>query len=95
VILAGLPAACRRKGLTQLQTLLALSGFNHPVIDYRKLTGEFATASAVAAVMAVKFLQEGQVPKLLCDDKPGELGAKGVLIIGTGDVITAMEVMPQ
>ncbi|MGB5749691.1 MAG: beta-ketoacyl synthase N-terminal-like domain-containing protein [Desulfobacterales bacterium] len=95
VILAGLPAACRRKGVTQLQTLLALTGFNHPVIDYRKLTGEFATASAVAAVMAVKFLQEGQVPEPLCEDKPGELGAKGALIIGTGDVITAMEVMPQ
>ena len=95
VILAGLPAACRRKGVIQLQTLLALTGFHHPVIDYRKLTGEFATASAVAAVMAVKFLQEGHVPRLLCDDKPGEFGAKGVLIIGTGDVVTAMEVMPQ
>ena len=95
VILAGLPAACRRKGVTQLQTLLALTGFNHPVIDYRKLTGEFATASAVAAVMAVKFLQEGQIPEPLCEGKPGELGAKGALIIGTGDFITAMEVMPQ
>jgi 3-oxoacyl-[acyl-carrier-protein] synthase-1/3-oxoacyl-[acyl-carrier-protein] synthase II len=95
VILAGLPAACRREGEVQLQTLLALSGFNHPVIDYRKLTGEFASASAVAAVMAVKFLQEGQIPEPLCEDKPGELGPKGALIIGTGDFITAMEVMPQ
>jgi len=95
VILAGLPAACRSKGEIQLQTLLMQTGFNHPVIDYRKLTGEFASASAVAAVMAVKFLQEGQIPEPLCEDKPVELGAKGVLIIGTGDFITAVEVMPQ
>ena len=65
------------------------------MIDYRKLTGEFASASAVAAVMAVKFLQEGHIPEPLCDDKPAELGAKGALIIGTGEYITAMEVMPQ
>ena len=95
VILAGLPAACRSEGEIQLQTLLALTGFNHPVIDYRKLTGEFASASAVAAVMAVNFLQKGQIPEPLCEDKPVELGEKGALIIGTGDFITAMEVMPQ
>jgi 3-oxoacyl-(acyl-carrier-protein) synthase len=95
VILAGLPAACRSKGEIQLQTLLALTGYNHPVIDYRKLTGEFASASAVAAVMAVKFLQQGQIPGPLCRDKPGKLGTKGALIIGTGDFVTAMEVMPQ
>lgn len=95
VILAGLPAACRREGEIQLQTLLAITGFNHPVIDYRKLTGEFASASAVAAVMAEKFLEGGQIPEALCDNKPGQLGAKGALVIGTGDFVTAMEVMPQ
>lgn len=95
VILAGLPAACRSEGEIQLQTLLAITGFNHPVIDYRKLTGEFASASAVAAVMAEKFLEGGQIPEALCDNKPGQLGAKGALVIGTGDFVTAMEVMPQ
>jgi len=95
VILAGLPAACRREGEIQLQTLLAITGFNQPVIDYRKLTGEFASASAVAAVMAENFLEGGQIPVALCDNKPGQLGAKGALVIGTGDFITAMEVMPQ
>jgi 3-oxoacyl-[acyl-carrier-protein] synthase-1/3-oxoacyl-[acyl-carrier-protein] synthase II len=95
VILAGLPAGCRSEGEIQLQNLLALTGFNHPVIDYRKLTGEFASASAVAAVMAVNFLQKGQIPEPFCKDKPVELGEKGALIIGTGDFITAMEVMPQ
>jgi 3-oxoacyl-(acyl-carrier-protein) synthase len=95
VILAGLPAACRRDGENQLQKLMALTGFHHPVIDYRKFTGEFAAASAVAAVMAVKFLQAGRIPAPLCGGKPAALGTKGALIIGTGDFITAMEVMPQ
>ena len=95
VILAGLPSASRREGEIQLQTLLAQTGFNHPVIDYRKLTGEFASASAVAAVIAVNFLQDRKIPGPLCGDKHGELGAKGALILGTGDFITAVEVMPQ
>jgi 3-oxoacyl-[acyl-carrier-protein] synthase-1/3-oxoacyl-[acyl-carrier-protein] synthase II len=94
VILAGLPAVCRSKGEIQLQTLLAHTGFIHPVIDYRKLTGEFASASAVAAVMAVNFLINHHIPEPFCKDKPVDLGEKGVLIIGTGDVITAVEVMP-
>ena len=95
VILAGFPADCRSKGEIQLQTLLTLTGFIHPVIDYRKLTGEFASASAVAAVMAVNFLQKGQIPGPLCKGNPVELGEKGALIIGTGNYITAIEVMPQ
>jgi 3-oxoacyl-[acyl-carrier-protein] synthase-1/3-oxoacyl-[acyl-carrier-protein] synthase II len=95
MILAGIPAACRNEGKIQLQTLLSLTGYHHPVIDYRKVTGEFASASAVAAVMAVKFLQEASIPKSLCQDKQVDLSAKGALIIGTGGFITAMEVMPQ
>ena len=95
MILAGLPAACRREGEIQLQALLALTGYDQPVIDYRKLSGEFASASAVAAVMAEKFLEQGQIPEALADNRPGHLGPKGALIIGTGDFVTAMEVMPQ
>jgi 3-oxoacyl-[acyl-carrier-protein] synthase-1/3-oxoacyl-[acyl-carrier-protein] synthase II len=95
MILAGIPAACRRESKIQLQTLLELSGYHHPVIDYRKLTGEFASASAVAAVMAVTFLKEGKIPAALCQGKQMDLGAKGALIIGTGDFITAVEVMLQ
>jgi len=95
MIMAGIPAACRSKGKTQLQTLLSITGYNHPVIDYRKITGEFASASAVAAVMAIKFLQKASIPKSLCRDKQVDLSKKGALIIGTGDYVTAMEVMPQ
>lgn len=95
VILAGIPAACRHEGEMQLKNLVSQSGFTSPVIDYRKITGEYASASAVAAAMAVKFLQNGKIPEALCRDKPADLGQKGALIIGTGSFITALEVMPK
>jgi 3-oxoacyl-[acyl-carrier-protein] synthase-1/3-oxoacyl-[acyl-carrier-protein] synthase II len=95
VILAGIPAACRHEGEMQLKKLVSLSGFIHPVIDYRKITGEYASASAVAAAMTVQFLQNGKIPEALCRDKPADLCQKGALIIGTGSFITALEVMPK
>jgi len=95
LILAGIPAACRHEGEMQLKNLVSLSGFTSPVIDYRKITGEYASASAVAAAIAVKFLQNGKIPEALCRDKPAGLGQKGALIIGTGSFITALEVMPK
>jgi len=91
-LLAGIPAGCRREGEKQLQTFLSLSGFKNPVIDYRKMIGEFASASAVAAVMAAKFLEKGEIPGPLCDGRSVRLNGKGVLVIGLGKFITAMEV---
>jgi 3-oxoacyl-[acyl-carrier-protein] synthase-1/3-oxoacyl-[acyl-carrier-protein] synthase II len=95
MILAGIPAACRHEGEMQLNNLVSLSGFTPPVIDYRKITGEHASASAVAAAMAVRFLQNGKIPEALCRDKSADINQKGVLIIGTGRFITALEVMPK
>jgi 3-oxoacyl-[acyl-carrier-protein] synthase-1/3-oxoacyl-[acyl-carrier-protein] synthase II len=93
VILAGLPASCRRKAENQLKTLLEKSGFNGAVVDYRKYTGEFASASAVAVVMAVDLLLNGRIPASLVNGAAELLGAKGVLVVGMGDYITAIEVM--
>jgi len=93
VILAGLPAGCRRTAAIQLKTLLDMTGFSGVVIDYRKFTGEFASASAVAVVMAVDFLRKGNIPSPLCDGSEAVLGIKGVLVIGLGDYFTAIEVM--
>jgi 3-oxoacyl-[acyl-carrier-protein] synthase-1/3-oxoacyl-[acyl-carrier-protein] synthase II len=95
MILAGMPLACRSESEIQLQTLLKLTGYQHPVIDYRRQTGEHASASAVAAVMAVTFLQEGKIPARFCQGEPGDLQEKGALIIGTGEFITAVEVMTR
>jgi 3-oxoacyl-[acyl-carrier-protein] synthase-1/3-oxoacyl-[acyl-carrier-protein] synthase II len=63
------------------------------VIDYRKIIGEFASASAVAAVLAVKFMQDGKIPGSLLNGTALHLNQKGALIIGLGGFITAMEVV--
>ncbi|MCP4578456.1 MAG: 3-oxoacyl-ACP synthase, partial [Deltaproteobacteria bacterium] len=95
MLLLGIPAAFREKGDKQLREFLSLAGFEKPVIDYRKLTGEFASASAVAAVMAVSFLKDRTVPGRFFGGKDLLLNGKGVLVMGLGNFITAMEVMSQ
>ncbi|NNL75610.1 MAG: 3-oxoacyl-ACP synthase [Desulfobacterales bacterium] len=95
VLLAGIPAACRGDGAIQLQNILSETGYKNPVIDYRRITGEFASASAVAAVMAANFIQDGKVPQPLCDGDAFPVSHKGAIIIGMGKFITAMEIVPQ
>ena len=92
-MLAGIPASCRSDGTGQLQRFLSFTGYKKPVINYRKIIGEFASASAVAAVMAAKFLEEGKIPGPLINGDVLHLSEKGVLIVGLGDFVTAIEVM--
>jgi 3-oxoacyl-(acyl-carrier-protein) synthase len=80
MILAGIPAADAKNGEEQLDNFMRKTGLDIPVIHYRKFTGEFASASGVAAVMAVHLLEEGVV-------KPD----KKILVLGFGKYITAME----
>jgi 3-oxoacyl-[acyl-carrier-protein] synthase-1/3-oxoacyl-[acyl-carrier-protein] synthase II len=70
-----------------------VTGFKGAVIDYRKVTGEFATASAVAVVMAVDFVKEGRIPEPFCRQKDVTLMPRGALVVGLGDSVTAVEVM--
>nr|MBF0221414.1 hypothetical protein [Desulfobulbaceae bacterium] len=91
VLMVGIPAAFRKEGDRQLAQFMELSGFTGPVIDYRQLTGEFASASAVAAVMALEFLEKGALPKELAGGSQRSFEQKGVLVLGFGQFITAME----
>lgn len=91
-VLAGIPAAHREPGRRQLEAFLAATGFSGPVIDYRRATGEFASASAAAAVLAVEMIRSGTVP--LPNGNPQALDGRGILILGFGPYLTAMEVMP-
>ena len=93
VIMAGLPAGCRETAERQLTRLLKMSGYKGVVVDYRKYTGEFASSSAVAAVLAVEMLMNGRLPAALGSGKEVNLGSKGILVAGFGDCMTAMEVM--
>ncbi len=68
-----------------------MTGFAGPVIDYRKLTGEFASASAVATIIAVRFLEKGAIPGPLCGGNDYDLHERGGLVLGLGRFVTAME----
>jgi len=108
VLFAGMPLGCRKKSENQLSLFLSLNDFESPVVDYRKLTGEFASASAVAAVIAAKWVESGQIPETIsgsqfdngsfkmgyCSETSVDLSGKGILIVGFGHFITAMEVTP-
>ena len=91
VLFVGIPYVCRKQGEEQLQAFVSLTGFAGPVIDYRKLTGEFASASAVATIIAVRFLEKGAIPGPLCGGNDYDLHERGGLVLGLGRFVTAME----
>ena len=94
VILSGIPAAQREMGEGQLNEFLSMTGYAYPVINYRRLIGEFASASAVAAVLAVSFVKAGVVPGNIYHQSPVPLRGQGVLVLGFGNYVTAVEIRP-
>jgi 3-oxoacyl-[acyl-carrier-protein] synthase-1/3-oxoacyl-[acyl-carrier-protein] synthase II len=92
-LLVGIPAADRRWAGPRLAQLLERSGFSGPVIDYRRLTGEYAAAAATAAVLAVKLVRDQVVPAALAGGG-ADLALEGrrILLLGLGQKITATEV---
>jgi 3-oxoacyl-(acyl-carrier-protein) synthase len=87
LILAGIPAARRALGDTQLDRFLNLTGYTGKVVDYRRLTGEFATAASVATVFAAGLVSGD------CALPPGPIAAlTAVLVLGLGSTLTAIEV---
>lgn len=91
-IYAGMPAAFRQTGERQLRQFTERTGTQAPVIDYRKYTGEFAAASAVAVCLAVQSLREGRIPAALPGGKAAALKKNRILVLGTGHYLTAIEV---
>ena len=92
VILAGIPLAYRKRGQRQLKLFLDLTGCRCPIIDYRRMIGEFASASAVAAVLATMFKKTGKIPESLSGTADGSLVGKEVLVLGFGKFVTAMKI---
>lgn len=84
MVLAGIPAASEEEGEQQLDRFMALTGIDVPVIHYRKFTGEFASASAVAAVMGVQLLESGEIP-----------AGKQVYVVGFGKMLSAVTLAMQ
>ena len=96
LIMAGLPGAQRADAQRQLDQFIALSGFRGEVLDYRRLTGEYATSSAVATVFAVSLvaagITAGKDPVLERAPENTAPHARNILILGLGSVVTAIEV---
>jgi 3-oxoacyl-[acyl-carrier-protein] synthase-1/3-oxoacyl-[acyl-carrier-protein] synthase II len=89
----GIPGGCRSESEKQLQVFLSCSGFENPVIDFRKTIGEFAAASAVAAAVAAQFMMDNEIPGPICNGRSQPLNGKGALILGLGKLVTAMEII--
>jgi 3-oxoacyl-[acyl-carrier-protein] synthase-1/3-oxoacyl-[acyl-carrier-protein] synthase II len=90
-ILAGIPGGYFAQGSSQLQRFVHLVGTPLPVWRYREHVGEFASSSAVAAVLASSFITAGKVPGPLFDTgdillRPGQ----NILVLGTGPTLSAM-----
>jgi 3-oxoacyl-(acyl-carrier-protein) synthase len=88
LVLVGLPAACRELARTQLAAWRTATGYEGPLIDYRRQTGDFATAAALATVWAAA-LKDPRRPDTAAD--PSD---KGILILNLGTVVSALEVAP-
>lgn len=94
LIMAGLPAVQRAEGQKQLDQFLKLTGFQGDVLDYRPLTGEYATSAAVATVFAVSRVNAGRIARPAAEPDKSTPEARAVLILGLGSVVTAIEVVP-
>lgn len=91
-VFAGLPAGDRSGGEARLERFRRETALSAPVVDYRRLTGEFAGASAVAAVLAVETVRRGALPPALAGGKDPRLEGKGILLLALGECIAAVEV---
>ena len=94
-VLAGIPARFRDQGQQQLTDFIRQSGFSGPVIDYRGFVGEFASASAVATVLAARFVKRRKIPGGVWGTADVDLKGKGILVLGLGGYITAVCVNGQ
>ncbi|MFP3911054.1 MAG: beta-ketoacyl synthase N-terminal-like domain-containing protein [Desulfobacteraceae bacterium] len=93
-ILAGIPGAHEGPGQVQLKAFCSDAGFTGPAIHYRRFMGEFASASAAAAALGVVFTRNGNIPAGFVGKADYRLDGKGILLMGLGPCITAVEIIP-
>jgi 3-oxoacyl-[acyl-carrier-protein] synthase-1/3-oxoacyl-[acyl-carrier-protein] synthase II len=94
-IFVGIPFAEQALGKRQLEGFLRATHFSGPVVDYRRLTGQYASASATAAVWAVDCVARGALPSQDDESPPRTtLKKQGILLLGLGQKIAAVGVLP-
>jgi 3-oxoacyl-[acyl-carrier-protein] synthase-1/3-oxoacyl-[acyl-carrier-protein] synthase II len=91
-VMVGIPAGFREQGEGQLRAFLCLSNFTGPVMDYRKFTGEFASATAVATALAASFCRNGNIPSGFFNaiHRTIPTAKKEILVLGLGKSVTAI-----
>ncbi len=91
LVLADIPQ--RRRDQGRLRELLRQAGIDAPLADCRRLCGEFASASAVAAVLAVAAFAGGAIPAGLVAKEPMPFDrTRGrILLLGLGETFSAVE----
>jgi 3-oxoacyl-[acyl-carrier-protein] synthase-1/3-oxoacyl-[acyl-carrier-protein] synthase II len=94
-ILAGLPVYGCTQAAERLADFVSQSHFSGPVIDYRHILGQFGTASAVAAVLAVQMVRQNLIPAPFTGDSDVPLKGKGILMLGLGTYLSAVRIAPQ
>jgi 3-oxoacyl-(acyl-carrier-protein) synthase len=92
-VFAGMPAGDRAKCEKQVSEIISAADFNCPIIDFRKFIGEFGSSTAAAAALAVKLVQNGKIPDYLSAGMESSLNGKGILLLGLGSFLTAIEVL--
>ncbi len=92
LVLAGIPASMQELGEAQLKKFIALTKLFAPVIPYRQLTGQFGSASAVAATLAASCIDAEHIPGSLVEGSDITIyPTDKILVLGLGKYITAME----
>ncbi len=94
VVLAGIPADQQTAARAQIDKVVSGCRIAAPVLDYRRWIGQFATASAAAAAMACRWIGQGRIPDALCAGGGSLSGGRGILLLGLGDSISAVEIFP-
>jgi 3-oxoacyl-[acyl-carrier-protein] synthase-1/3-oxoacyl-[acyl-carrier-protein] synthase II len=92
-VFAGMPAEDRTICEKQLSEIISAAHINCPIIDFRKFTGEFGSATATAAALAVDLVRSGKIPGYLSGGAESSLNGKGILLLGLGSFLTAIEVL--
>ena len=92
-VFAGMPAGERANCEKQVSEIISAAGLHCPIIDFRKFTGEFGSATAAAAALAVRLVRNGKIPGILSGDMESSLNGKGILLLGLGSFLTAIEVL--
>lgn len=93
VVFAGMPASDRDRCGIQLDEFISAAGPGLPVVDYRNYFGEFASSGAVAAACASAIVAAGSVPAALAGGTEVRLAGRGILLLGLGSFITAVEIL--